>query len=127
MTQIDTLSRGRARFVAALLQETTLSAAADRAGIARSTANRWIHEPEVRGALRDAQAAMLDKITASIGAACTEAVGALRDVVNDPEASPSARVGAARTLLRLWPMYVEDAVLLPRIEALEAALLGEIR
>jgi len=122
MGQYDTLAGGRARFVAAMLESPTITAAADTAGISRNTAHRWIQEPEVRAAIRQAQGAMLDKLTANIGAAVGEAVKALRDVVTDTNAQPAARVGAARTLATLYPTYVELGSVLARLDALEQAL-----
>lgn len=119
MVQDGALSGRRATFVAAMLTEPTILGAAEAAGISRNTATRWLKDPEIREALRQAQGALADKLTANLGAAVADAILALRAIVRDQGAPQSARVAAARALLDRWPEYVKTSAILARLDALE--------
>jgi hypothetical protein len=97
-------------FVAALLSNPTVEAAAAAARISRATAYRWLSDPDVQRRIAEARRDALNRAIARLQEAATEAVDCLREVQRDGE-SESARVSAARCIIE---------------QALRAAELGDI-
>jgi phage terminase small subunit len=57
----DTLTRKQRAFVAALLAEPTVTAAAASIGVADSTCWRWLRDPTVRAELAARQDSVIDR------------------------------------------------------------------
>ncbi len=107
--------------IAALINETSVAAAAEASGIGLRTIHKWMKEPvfvaEYRRCRRDAfsQAIALTQRYASL------AVTTLARVMSDPQAPHTARVSAATAMLRFGREGIEMDDLAVRIEALEQA------
>jgi hypothetical protein len=91
-------SRKTEQFIAALLSEPTIEAAAKTVGIGDVTAWRWMKDPQFAEQYRQARREAMRHSTTRLQRASIEAVDALREIQNTGE-SESARVSAARTIL----------------------------
>jgi hypothetical protein len=109
------------RFIAALLTEPTVEAAADAVGIGRRTAWTWLADRTFREAYTEASRARLDATVGRLRALASEAVDTLRLALTDDRTSN--RVRAAIALLDLT-VKIELDELARRIEALEAGQAG---
>jgi phage terminase small subunit len=114
-----TLTRRQENFITALLGCPTILQAAHTAGIAVATATRWLKEPAVQAAYREARRAVVQHAIVQVQQATGEAVETLRAVMQDPDAPASAKVSAARTILETAIKAVEIEDLDARITALE--------
>src|SRR2546426_11588313 len=108
-------TRKEQTFIAALLTAPSIEQAAKQAGIGTGTAWRWMQGPEFKTAYREARRSVVDHAIVLLQQCCTHAVGTLIRVMQDPEASASAKVMAARTVLEMSLRAVE-------IEQFEEAL-----
>lgn len=115
----EKLSRKKEQAVMALITEPTIKAAADKVGITTPTLCKWLKLSEFKAAYREARREAVSVAIAKLQQATTEAVEALRAVMNDPNKPASARVGAARSILELAIKAVEIEDLEIRIEELE--------
>jgi hypothetical protein len=113
------LTRKQEALISALLTTPTLAAAAQTVGIGEVTAWRWLKEPTVQAAYRDARRAVVQQAITQVQQATGEAVETLRAVMQDPEAPASARVSAARVVIETAVKAVELEDLEARITALE--------
>src|SRR6266852_1157532 len=95
----EKLSRKQDALISALLLAPTLAAAAHTVGIGEVTAWRWLKDATFQAAYREARRAVVQQAIVQIQGACGESVETLRTIMRDPEASASARVSAARTIL----------------------------
>lgn len=80
---------------------------------------------EFRDAYREAKREVVMAAIARLQGAATEAVDALRAVMNDVENPASARVSAARAVLEIAVRAVEMEDLTARVEEIEAILKRE--
>ena len=115
----EKLSRKQEALISALLLAPTLADAAHIAGIGEVTVWRWLKEPTVQQAYRDARRAVVTQAIAQVQRATGEAVEILRAVMQDPEAPASAKVSAAKAIIETAVKGVELEDLEPRIAALE--------
>lgn len=114
-------SRKSEQFIAALLSNPTIEAAAKSAGISDATAWRWLKDPKFAEQYRDARREAMRQTTARLQEAAGESVECLREVQRDGE-SESARVSAARTILEQALKAVDLEDVQQRLDALEANL-----
>ena len=110
-----------ARAIAALIVSPSVSEAAESAGIAERTLWRWMSDPEFEIAYREARQASVTAAIAKLQRTCGAAVDTLAAVMDDPAASASARVAAARCVLDTALRAIEYENLEVRIAALEQA------
>jgi hypothetical protein len=108
--------------IAALLAESSVSAAAKAANCSRRTAHRWLEQPAFQAALRAARQGVVDGATRLIQSASGEAVAALRGILQDAAAPAYSRVAAARFLVDSALRIREMEELQDRIEVLEERL-----
>src|SRR5262245_47766505 len=94
----EKLTRKKEQAIAALLCEATVQAAAARAGVSLSTLKRWLKEPEVRAAYRQARRELVEGAVGRIQAATGQAVDTLVGVAK-AGAKDADRVRAAIALL----------------------------
>lgn len=117
----DDISPTRRRAIAALLSESSIGKAAERAHVGERTLHRWLVEDEAfRAALRDAQDRALDTAVTRLAGAASNAAGVLADIAGDKEERGATRVSAARALLDSALKMVELRDLSARVAALEA-------
>ena len=122
MAENGTLSRSQRRFVGALATTRTIRAAAAKANIGERTAWRWLCDPTVRRAADGALDSVLREATHNAASLMTKALDTLVDVMDDGEASASARVSAARAVLEVGLRYHESMILAERMSVIEERL-----
>jgi hypothetical protein len=113
----EKFTRRHEQAIVALLEEPTVSAAADRVGVSESTLRRWQHDSTFEAAYRDARSQLLDRALTELRKAGTGAVHAL--VKNLDCGVPGAEVKAASELLRWVFQLVELEEIEDRISHLE--------
>ncbi len=118
----DELTRNQERALLALLSESTMAAAAEKANVAEVTIWRWLQLPAFQTRYRQARRQVVEGAIAGLQQATTEAVACLRDVMSDRTAPAGSRVSAAKAVLDGAIAGVELVELAARIDALEAAV-----
>ncbi len=113
------LSTNQRKALIALLAEPTVKAAAKRCGLHERTLYGYLNDPAFKAELRRRQDAILASVTASLVGLSGEAVGVLREVLNDPDVAPSVKVRAALGWLQHARDVVELDSLAKRISRLE--------
>ena len=114
-------TRLREQAIAALLETTTITAAAQRTGVAEKSLRNWLKDPDFAAAYRDARRAMVTHASDRLAKSCQEAVNALSDIMQHSE-NDAPRVTAARAILDYAYRAVEIDDLAARVERLEALL-----
>ena len=109
----------REQAIAALLTTDTVCAAAEQIGVSERTLLRWIQEEDFQRAYRDARRQVVQHAIVRMQRCTQEAVDALSDVMTNPEASASARVSAARSVLQFAMQAVQSEDLEARLAILE--------
>jgi hypothetical protein len=125
MTATSKLERRQEVFIAALLTEPTISAAAQRAQISEATALRWLKLPEVSDAARAARRQVVEAAIAHLQGSASEAVEALRRNLA-PETPRAIQVRAAVAILQFATQATELVEVLERVDRLEAALADQL-
>jgi type II secretory pathway component PulF len=108
-------------FLLALACGATVEKAAEKAGLARSTAYRRLADPVFKKRLDDVRSEMVQRSMGMLTAAGLEAVKTLV-ALQDREQPAAARLGAARAILEYGARLREEADLTKRVEALEGQL-----
>ena len=109
-THFADLSPAQAQFLAALAQGLSISSAAESAGVHRTTTYNWYNtSPEFAAAFNEAREAYADKTRAETEDLTALALKTLRDLMEDPNASPSVRLKAALAVLKRHGMAVQAA------------------
>jgi hypothetical protein len=105
--------------IAALLATPTLAEAAQVCGVSERTLRRWLHDETFAGRYRQERTRMLESTVNLLRQKSVAAVETLAEVANDKEASASARVSAARSVVELAIKGAELQDLEARIDDLE--------
>jgi hypothetical protein len=117
---IEGLTDKQAAFLPALLSYPTIKEACFSSGISEPTAWRWLSgDAKFRGQYRLARRQVVEHVIVRIQTDAASAAKVLREVSDDKEASASARVSAAKTIIELAVKAVEIGDLEARLEALE--------
>src|SRR5262245_51029168 len=111
------LTRKREQAVVALLAESSIVAAAARAGIGEATLGRWLRDPAFQATYAVASRQLVAEVVADLQRVGRKAVEALRD--NLDGGTPASRNQAALGLLDRLVRATELADLAERIVALE--------
>ncbi|HEY6346890.1 MAG TPA: hypothetical protein VIY49_35815 [Bryobacteraceae bacterium] len=93
-------SRKQEQFIAALLSNPTVEAAAKAVGIGNVTAWKWRKDPPFDDQYREATRDAMHRAAALLQGAAREAVDTLREIQSEGK-SEAARVSAARTILEM--------------------------
>jgi hypothetical protein len=96
----------------------TVEAAAQKAGVSRSTANRRLNNPEFRHKLQQTRSDLLRRTCDILSAASLEATKTLVGLLGTG-VPPSVQLGAARAILELGTRLRETVDLEQRLAALE--------
>jgi len=107
--------------IAGLLQGSSIGDAAKLAGVSESSLFRWLRDESFRRAYQEARREAVGQAVAQLQRSCGRAVEGLVDVLDDGEASASAKVSASKTILELSLKSVEIEDLEKRISELEKA------
>jgi hypothetical protein len=116
----DKLSRKQEQGISALLLQPTLIDAATAIGVDERTLRRWLREHgPFQSAYREARRQIVQQAVVQVQHATGTAVHTLLAVMQDANASASARVSAAKTIIETAIKAVEVEDLEARIAALE--------
>src|SRR5437879_2791087 len=107
-TPADDLNANETAFLGALLTERTVGDAAEKVGISKRTAFRYLDEPAFQEALGRAKRDALALAVTQLQGGASAMVGVLREIAEDPETPAPSRVSAARVLLDLSLKLKED-------------------
>lgn len=121
----EKFSRNREAALAALLRTGSVSAAAKETKIGETTLWRWLQDPDFQREYKQARKVAMETAIQSLQAGAAEAVQCLRDIMADEEASASAKVSAAKTVLETAIKLTELEELSERVAAIEKAVLPE--
>jgi hypothetical protein len=113
------LSRKQEHTIVALLTCDSIAAAAARGGVAEGTLHRWLKDAAFQAAYRAARRQVVQHAIVQVQHATGTAVQTLLAVMQDPEATASAKVSAAKTILDTAVKAMELEDLEARIIALE--------
>ena len=96
--------------IQALLVQPTIELAAEASGISRTTLYRFLAQEDFQRLYKQAKSRVLDETIQGLRNASMRAVGVLVEVSNDLNATASARVSAARSIidLALRAKQIED-------------------
>ena len=107
--------------IVALLETTTIIAAAKRTGIDESTLRAWLKDSDFADAYRDARRAAVTRATDRLAQACTDAVANLMDMMANSK-NDGTRVTASKAVLDYAFKAIELDDLAARLARLEEAL-----
>lgn len=111
------------KFIISLMSKATTEEAIKDAGINRSTAYKYLRDPEFSNEYRRIRRETMQQVTSKLQKASLTAVETLLDVMADKEMSTSsARVQASKAVLENAYKGIEMDDLQQRIEQLEEAL-----
>jgi hypothetical protein len=113
------LTPGQETAITALLNESTLKQAAERAGIGERTLHRWMDDPLFMNAYRKARRMAFGHAIALSQRYAAMAVQTLAKVMTDPAAAHSSKVAAATAVLKFGRDAIELDDLAERVDALE--------
>lgn len=122
MEEMTELTRRQNQVLTALLTEPTLGDAAEVSGVSKRTIQNYLSTPEFLSELRHRQNIIVNLVTANLVASMTEAVGVLRRIMHDVEATLATQSRAADSLLRHAKEMLELGELSERLVALEVQL-----
>lgn len=108
------------RILSALMTAGSVRGAAAAAGVSESTVRNRLADPGFRRQFDERRGEMLQAATAAMLRKLALATNTLDEIMNDPEASDTARLQAADGLLRHCLRYFSAAELERRIAALES-------
>lgn len=111
--------------IGALLVHPTIGEAAKAAGVASPTLWRWLQREDFKKRYRQVRQEAVSQAVAQLQQVASDAVRTLQDVMKDPDATASAKVSAARTVLEMSLEAVELEDLAERVEQLERQLLRD--
>src|SRR5215510_1842260 len=115
----EKLSHKQDQVITALVTCVSITEAAAQCGLADVTLRRWLKQEPFHAAYREARRAVVQHAITQVQRATGEAVATLRAVMHAPEATASAKVSAAKTILDTAVKAVELEDLEARIAALE--------
>ena len=118
---MNELTDKQEKALAALLNQPTISAAADTIGIGLRTLHTWLAEPAFNEAYRIARREATNQAIARLQQSSSEAVTTLVDIAKDASAPKSVRITAAAKIIDVAIKSVEIDDLAARIAVLEAA------
>ena len=119
----EKLSRKSEQFLAALLSEPTLEAAAKAAGISYSSARRWLHDEGFVAGYRQERREQMQHALGRLSAASAQAVECLVWLLSNAE-TESVRLGSCRAVLEMALRSAEINDIEERIEKLERLAKG---
>lgn len=121
-TNFGKLSRKQEIAIAALLESSTIAAAAEVSRTAVRTLHRWLTLDHFQSAYAAARRQVVRQALAKAQAAMARAVDALLGVVDDVDAPVSCRISAAKEILGVGLKGLEIQDIQARIENIESRL-----
>jgi len=99
MAVFEDLTSKQQAAILALMQQPTVSAAAQAAGCGERTLYRWLQEYAFQQAYREARREAVTQALTQLQQLAGEAVRTLAEVLRDPESSSASKVSAAKLIL----------------------------
>lgn len=118
---LEKLAGRREVAIIGLLTQPTLEAAAKSAHVSATTLWRWQQDPGFQAECQRARRQSMGRAMAQLQQASLTAVKTLKEIMDDSQASASARVMAARTVLEMGLRAAEIDNFGSRLSALECA------
>lgn len=107
-TKSDTfLTERQRRAVAALLSESSVDGAAQRAKVSRSTLYRWLDDDAFNAELQRERSRIFSQVLNQVASAMGDAMKLLKEQVNDEALDPGTRQRAATEVLRAGAKFKE--------------------
>ena len=122
MEQVSELTEKQEEAIVALISTSSIGAAAEAAGVGRTTLWRWLRDDGFRSAYMAKRREVMSQATARLQQLTGEAAEVFGSVMNDPGASAHARVMAARAVFELAHKGYELEELEARVQAIEATM-----
>jgi hypothetical protein len=95
------LSPAQAEVAAALARGETITAAAEQAGVHRTTVHHWLrHEPEFKTAVLAARREYVETVNDELRELAARALQTLRKLLDDPTTAPALQLKAALAILQ---------------------------
>ena len=101
------------------MQCPTQRAAAEMCGISESKLYKRLNNPTFKEKYARARRDLLEKNCAALQNLMTEAIGAMGEVVKDPDAPQQVKLNAAEMIMRNCMKLTEQTDILERLDALE--------
>jgi len=121
MNKTGALSAKQTAVIAALLETRTVADAAAKTGTPARTIYRWLLDPDFQQALQVAESLVIDAAVRRLLVLQQTALNTLDEVMQAPDASPTARVAASKAVLDTLLDYREQRTFEERLTALERA------
>lgn len=121
-----TLTTRQRRFVAALLSEKTVTAAAEAAKVAPRTAWNYLADDAVRAELARRQDGILGHVSRRLATEMETALDVLHEVMVNADAPDAPRVSAARAVLDGGLKLAELVALAERVSQLEERMAKDV-
>jgi len=102
-----------------LMVASTIEEAAEMTKIAKTTAYKYMDDPEFKQAHLEAKREAMKLVTARLQRLSSKALDTLEDVLDDPEANPSTKVTASKNVLEFAYRGFEDEDISARLEQIE--------
>ena len=109
------------KLLLALLTTSTISGAAEKAGVTEKTIRNRLSDNDFRAEYKRRQSMTLDAACKALQEAMTDAVDVLTDIMKETRASAANRISAARSVLEYGYKLTELTDLAARVAALEVA------
>ena len=119
MADDQALNPSQEQALIALLSESTIAAAAKKAGVGERTLYTWLKEPAFADAYREARREAVRQAVARLQRGSSDAVDALTSIVRNKRMRASTRVAAASKILELAIKAVELEDIEARLAVLE--------
>ena len=119
---MNELNQRQHKFLKALLTTATVEEASQQASITRKTAYKYLNDPIFKEAYRDARRDAMQQVTTTLQATSVKAVHTLAEVLDDKDATASAKVQASRSILEFAYRAIELDDITARLEELETTI-----
>ena len=116
------LSKKQTNFVIALMTCDTIAQAHEQAGISQASAYKYLKDPLFKKAMSDMRNEVMRTVANKLMNSGTQAVDALKTIMNDENAPHTARVSASRAILEHLTKTFELSDIVERLEKLEDRL-----
>lgn len=118
----DDMNPNEKRALVALLTQPSVTLAAESCGLSERTLLRYLADPAFKAELSRKQDALLSSITASLVGLASMAIEALRDILEDADATAAVKSRTALGCLSQMRQAIELADLAERVSRLEDAV-----
>ena len=122
---MEQLSEKEFLFLTEYLQTGSKQKARKKAGVSDRQAVRYLADEDFQAVLREYKRKILYEVVFRLQIAGGKAVTSLENVLDDTEASPTAKVTASRAILEYMYKGIEITSFADRLQALEVALNDE--